>query len=745
MTLRTTLLGILILGAIALPIQAQQWHLVAPIRDDDRMGDMKMIDPVTGFMIDDQYGAIFSTRDGGAHWDRKANNFGAVGMPRALWMWDAQRGVIAANGGRIYRTNDGFDSFLPTVTIIGVTIGNCTAIHFVNDTLGFVGTSTGKIFRTEDAGLTWSLQNSGITAQLERFFFVDDQLGFAVAAQFILRSTDGGSTWEQLPTPELVNIKDLHFWDAMNGIGVGAVGVILRTVDGGDTWSSITSPTTYTMNDLEVQGNTLIACGAWSRIIRSTDGGATWTVQTSDNRERYSLSFTPAGVGLMGASGIVYRSLDMGATWSMVHVGTPNSLTRMSFANDQIGVVAGSTEGVRTINGGRHWAASDVIGLGVHMRSDGAGSSGGGQGVNTRTGDFYATVQNGPTGSRPQVVIRCTHSFSPTTYIVAGGNLNGGFYRTTNGGSSWTYTPAGNPYDMYFPTESTGYAVGEGTSVYKTTDAGITWTDLGPLVSAGQVTVFFLDEQRGWTGLHRTTDGGQTWTLMSGTPQSTVAVFFTDADTGYAVASSGQTVRSVDGGMTWEINYISEVPNASFSDAALVDGTLIGVANGGDIFRAQIGCPETAFVPAIQQVGSYLCTHTFGTVQWFLNGEPIPDGNDLCVEATAAGNYNVVVTEGPGCVSAPSATVQVISTGVQAVPQDKTRLFPNPTSDLVSIERMGYSPAVVTVIDAQGRMVGSKHLNGTITTIDVQDLPPGLYLVHIASQAGVECLRLVKE
>jgi hypothetical protein len=343
------------------------------------------------------------------------------------------------------------------------------------------------------------------------------------------------------------------------------------------------------------------------------------------------------------------------------------------------------------------------------------------------------------------VVIRCTHSFSPTTYIVAGGNLNGGFYRTTNGGSSWTYTPAGNPYDMYFPTESTGYAVGEGTSVYKTTDAGITWTDLGPLVSAGQVTVFFLDEQRGWTGLHRTTDGGQTWTLMSGTPQSTVAVFFTDADTGYAVASSGQTVRSVDGGMTWENNYISEVPNASFSDAALVDGTLIGVANGGDIFRAQIGCPETAFVPAIQQVGSYLCTYTFGTAQWFLNGEPIPDGNDLCVEATEAGNYNVVVTEGPDCVSAPSATVQVISTGVQAVPQDKTRLFPNPTSDLVSIDRMGNSPAVVTVIDAQGRMVGSEHMNGGSAAIDVQDLPPGLYLVHIASVAGVECLRLVKE
>jgi hypothetical protein len=264
-------------------------------------------------------------------------------------------------------------------------------------------------------------------------------------------------------------------------------------------------------------------------------------------------------------------------------------------------------------------------------------------------------------------------------------------------------------------------------------------------VSAGQVTLFFLDEQRGWTGQHRTTDGGQTWTLMSGTPQSTQSIFFTDADTGYAVGSSGQTSRSVDGGITWENNYISEVLNASFSDAAFVDGTLIGIANAGDVFRAQIGCPQTAFVPAIQQVGPYLCTYSFGTVQWFLNGEPIPDGNDLCVEATAAGNYHVVVTEGPGCVSAPSAPVQVISTGVQDVPQARTRLFPNPASDLVSIERPGNSPAVVTVIDAQGRMVGTEHLNGGRAVIDVQDLPPGLYLAHIASAAGVECLRLVKE
>lgn len=728
-------------------MQAQQWELVTPVKDHDRLGDIKMTDPVTGFMIDDLHGNIYSTRDGGVHWDRKANNLGASGMPRAMWMWDDQRGVVAANSGKIYLTNDGFESFLPTVTIIGVTIGNCTAIHFVNDTIGFVGTSTGKIFRSEDGGLTWSLQNSGITSQLERFFFVDDQLGFAVAAQYILRSTDGGSTWVQLPTPDLVNIKDLHFWDAMNGVGVGAVGHILRTVDGGDTWFHITSPTTYSMYDLEVRGNTLIACGAWSRIIRSADGGNTWTEQTSDNRERHSLSFTAAGVGLMGASGAVYRSLDMGATWSLVHLGTPNGgLNKVSFANDQIGVAVGSIEGLRTIDGGRHWAASDVIGLGVHLRPDGAGSSGGGLGVNTHTADYYATVQNGSSASRPEVVIRCTHSFSPTTYIVAGGNLNGGFYRTTTGGSSWTYTAAGNPYDMYFPTETTGYAVGEGTSVYKTTDAGITWNDLGPLVSAGQVTVFFLDELRGWTGLHRTTDGGQTWTFMSGTPQATQAIFFTDADTGYAVGSSGQTSRSVDGGITWENNYISEVSNASFSDAAFVDGALIGVANGGDIYRAQLTCPSFSDVPVIYNVSNTLYSSATTGNQWYSNGSAIPGATESTFIPTGSGDYHVVVTDAFGCVSAPSNSVNVIVTNnVEAAVVERLSIYPNPTHNSVSIILPTSGNGNVEVVDAFGRVVLKKSLSNGNAVFELSEFSSGVYTVRCLVDERVYVGRVVKE
>ena len=104
-----------------------------------------------------------------------------------------------------------------------------------------------------------------------------------------------------------------------------------------------------------------------------------------------------------------------------------------------------------------------------------------------------------------------------------------------------------------------------------------------------------------------------------------------------------------------------------------------------------------------------------------------------------------MVTDVLGCVSASSAVVQVINTGMATVNAGRTRVFPNPATDLVRIERLNASPATVTFLDAQGRVVRSEQVRGSSNTMDVSGLVPGLYLVRIASGAGVESVRLVKD
>lgn len=109
--------------SIATSSVAQQWHLVTPVKNNAKLGDIKMTDPVTGYMIDEVQGSILSTTDGGAHWERKANNLTGTALPRALWMWDNNRGIISANSGRLYHTADGFNVITPTNIVLTNKIG----------------------------------------------------------------------------------------------------------------------------------------------------------------------------------------------------------------------------------------------------------------------------------------------------------------------------------------------------------------------------------------------------------------------------------------------------------------------------------------------------------------------------------------------------------------------------------------------------------------------------------------------
>lgn len=141
-----------------------------------------------------------------------------------------------------------------------------------------------------------------------------------------------------------------------------------------------------------------------------------------------------------------------------------------------------------------------------------------------------------------------------TVYVAAMGHLWGpnkerGLYRTTDGGKTWknilyrsdkagafdlTFDPA-NPNTMYaafWEVNRTPYSLnsgGEGSSIYRSTDGGETWTDIsknrglpaGVLGKIG-VSVSPVNPNRVWAmieakegGLYRSDDGGDTWQRTS--------------------------------------------------------------------------------------------------------------------------------------------------------------------------------------------------------------------------------------
>lgn len=116
-----------------------------------------------------------------------------------------------------------------------------------------------RIYKTADAGLTWTLQfqNDDPNAFFDAMAFWDEQRGIAfsdsVDGRFvIIRTLDGGKTWTRIPPESLPPALDNEGAFAASGTNVAVVG----------------------------RDHVWIGTGAAarSRVLHSADGGKTWTV-----------------------------------------------------------------------------------------------------------------------------------------------------------------------------------------------------------------------------------------------------------------------------------------------------------------------------------------------------------------------------------------------------------------------------------------------------------------------------------
>ncbi|MGY2288604.1 WD40/YVTN/BNR-like repeat-containing protein [Pseudomonas sp. SDO528_S397] len=103
-------------------------------------------------------------------------------------------------------------------------------------------------------------------------------------------------------------------------------------------------------------------------------------------------------------------------------------------------------------------------------------------------------------------------------------------------------------------------AVGDRGHILYSDDQGTTWAQAKVPTRQLLTAVFFADAQHGWAVGHDaqilgSTDGGVTWTrqyqdLKREAPL--LDVWFKDASTGFAVGAYGALVHTTDGGTTWE-------------------------------------------------------------------------------------------------------------------------------------------------------------------------------------------------
>jgi photosystem II stability/assembly factor-like uncharacterized protein len=194
--------------------------------------------------------------------------------------------------------------------------------------------------------------------------------------------------------------------------------------------------------------------------------------------------------------------------------------------------------------------------------------------------------------------------------------------RSTDEGATWTertFPGVGAIRSVDFVNATTGFAVGDAGSIYKTTNGGVDWTSVGPgsaesvnfyEVSFGSANVGYaiamytaLQEPN---RLYKTSDGGATWTkiLDQGTNPNTPVFYGLWAQGENNVFIAGREsvraiFRSTNGGAQWTRAYtglpvpipavMSKVEFTSDSTGYAIGdlGTIVRTTNGGIIWSRE--------------------------------------------------------------------------------------------------------------------------------------------------------------
>lgn len=187
--------------------------------------------------------------------------------------------------------------------------------HFRDNLNGVAVGDSGGLLTTKDGGLSWTQGTLGIPFNappdlLQVLMMPDGVTGWIVGndmatkppTPFTARTTDAGATWDLFTDfPGLVP-SSIAF--ATDGSGWGLVpgeGVI-KSLDGGATWQS-TAPTggAELLDILPIDAMTVLACGADGAIIGSADGGKTWSAETADGIDRFhAIARNDGGIVIAG-------------------------------------------------------------------------------------------------------------------------------------------------------------------------------------------------------------------------------------------------------------------------------------------------------------------------------------------------------------------------------------------------------------------------------------------------------------
>ncbi|MCX6785537.1 MAG: hypothetical protein NTZ18_01635 [Candidatus Komeilibacteria bacterium] len=236
---------------------------------------------------------LFYTYNGGTGWQQTLTGSGPI---NALAVSPKERCIIyAALGNRLYKTVDCSRHWsyqlIETREDPNNQI-NAVAVDSFNTNIVYAGTSGRGLFRSDDSGFSWHAVKFFDDRILDILINQADSriIYAATALKGIFKTTDAGVTWQPLFSDQLIKDKEnLLAYRALildptvpDGLLYASqYGFLMRSKDGGASWQDIkllTPPSATLIYSLAINpkdGNNLFY-GTAKALYRSVDNGANW-------------------------------------------------------------------------------------------------------------------------------------------------------------------------------------------------------------------------------------------------------------------------------------------------------------------------------------------------------------------------------------------------------------------------------------------------------------------------------------
>ena len=268
-------------------------------------------------------------------------------------------------------------------------------LSVVNNSVVWVSGTGGTVLRTIDNGENW--KNVSVP-EMENTDFRDIHgfnkniaivMGIDSPARFF-KTIDGGKSWDlvHFDDREEVFFDGMSFWNKRNGIAfsdpVNGRHLLIRTTDGGDTWEEIPADGIPEKLDPEfgfaasgtgmpVKGRNTVWLGMGgikSRVFKSENGGLNWSVAETpvvhggQSTGIYSVAFKNKKVGIAVGGDYMNQAIqntmahtqDGGITWHLPEKQTHQYRECVAHYRGNTFFAVGPSGFDRTTDNGKNWA-----------------------------------------------------------------------------------------------------------------------------------------------------------------------------------------------------------------------------------------------------------------------------------------------------------------------------------------------------------------------------------------------------